>query len=142
MIPVTLTGTNAHAIALLGSVLTAKGYSPWIVWDATLEMPPQDLINASRGQLLTFQACVYAEECQILTTRKILDRTNEDYVWIVDADQLTVKDLPETFASDKLEDVILCPEGYSRFSRKALECISRDFGVGLDYSNLTVSTEK
>jgi hypothetical protein len=135
---VALTGTNAGHILLLGSVLSARHHTPWIVWDATCVPPPDVLHRESRGQLLTFQACVYAAECQLLTTRRILDRTNSDHIWIVECDDLKAKDLPMEFPLVDA-DVVLGP-GYSRFSRKALEHISRDFGMGLDYSGLVVHT--
>lgn len=137
--PVALTGTHAANILLIGSVLSARQHAPWIVWDATAAPPPEQLHRESRGQLITFQACVYAAECQLLTTRRILDRVNADHLWIVECDELKAKDLPMEFPEIQDADVILGP-GYSRFSRKALEHISRDFGMGLDYSGLVVHT--
>jgi hypothetical protein len=137
--PVALTGMNAGNILLLGGVLSGRGHAPWIVWDATETPPPDQLHRESRGKLITFQACVYAAECQLLTTRRILDFENADHIWIVECDDLKVKDLPMEFPDIKDADVILgC--GFSRFSRKALEHISRDFGMGLDYSGLVVHT--
>lgn len=137
MDPIAVAGTNAKGIALLGSILTGKGYEPWILWNATSEQLPGQLAMASRNKVVTFKACVYVAECQILATHRILDRTNRDYVWIVDSDVAVAKDLPD-FLQSRSEDVLL-GTGVSRFSRKALECIAMDFGMGLDYSGLNVA---
>jgi len=134
---IALTGSDPETLSLMRSVMRKKGYeTPWIVWDSTVENPP--LFD----KLITYKACVYAAECMILATHRILDRENMEYIWIVDTDELTVKDLDgflKHTTESRTDDVVL-GIGFSRFSRKALENISRDFGTGLDYTGLAVVT--
>ncbi len=140
--PVALTGSDSLKIAILYKILRAQGVDTWIVWDATIHSPPEDLSALAGDKLLTFRACAYAAECQILAHRRILDRANTDSVWTLDTDMVCAKDVPaflEATENTSSDDIIL-GMGFSRFSRKSVEHISRDFGSGLDYSGLTVST--
>ncbi len=137
MSPIALTGSDAKTISILKSLLAKKGVdTPWVVWDSTVHSPPE------LEKLITYKACVYAAECMILSTHRILDRENSDYIWIVDTDEFKAKDIDTfvtQFSEPRIDDVVLGP-GYSRFSRKALERISRDFGSGVDYTGLAVCT--
>ena len=137
---VTVTGSDAVTIALLFDLLAAGGTRPWIVWDATTDAVPDDLQRRAGARVLTYKARAYAAECQILVLHRVVDHANTDYVWSIDADILLVKDLKNIVLDDPRTEDVLLGDGYSRFSRKALECVSRDFGTGLDYSQLAVST--
>lgn len=134
---IALTGSVPETLSLMRSVMSKKGYeTPWIVWDSTVENPPPI------DKLITYKACAYAAECMILATNRILERENTDYVWIIDTDEFMVKDLDvflKHTTESRTDDVVL-GVGFSRFSRKALENISRDFGMGLDYTGLAVVT--
>lgn len=134
---IALTGSDPETLTLMRSVMRKKGCeTPWIVWDSTVDNPPPF------DKLITYKACVYAAECMILATHRILDRENMEYIWIIDTDEFTVKDLDvflKHTAESRMDDVVL-GIGFSRFSRKALERISRDFGTGLDYTGLAVVT--
>jgi len=137
---IAITGSDIQTVILMYDVLAARGLEPWVIWNCT-ENPvaPQKLRDAiAKEKLLTYRAVVYAAECQILTLRRIMDYTNADHVWTLDADLVMVKDVPP-FDNPSDNDVLL-GLGFSRFSRKALEHIARDFGSGLDYSDLSVST--
>lgn len=138
MNPVALIGSDPQTISVIKSLLQKKNLeNPWIVWDSTVDQPPPEF-----EKLITYKACAYAAECMILSTHRIMDRENSDYVWIVDTDEFTAKDIDEFLkhiAESRLDDVIL-GQGFSRFSRKALEHINRDFGSGLDYDGLAVCT--
>ena len=142
MHPVAITGSDPRVIELLCEVYAAReGTTPWVIWDATGEEPSTALVAAASDKLLTYKAIAYVAECQILTLRRVMDRTNTDHAWTVDADLVTAKDLPwQLFEDAAPEDDVILGLGYSRFSRKALECISRDFGNGLEYSGLSVRT--
>lgn len=135
--PVALIGSDAQTISVLKSLLQKKNVeTPWVVWDIAASTPPEF------EKLITYKACAYAAECMILSTHRILDRENSDYVWIVDTDEFTAKDIDQFLkhiTESRIDDVIL-GQGFSRFSRKALECINRDFGSGLDYAGLAVCT--
>jgi len=138
-LPIAITGSSVDAIELMYDVLSARGYRPWIVWNSTYEHPPLSMATKAHARLLTYTARAYAAECQILMLRRVVDSMNADHAWTLDADLVTAKDIPAPFDMTDDADVLL-GLGYSRFSRKALECISRDFGTGLDYSSLEVRT--
>ena len=142
MNPLAITGVAADTLALFNDLLRAKGYEPWVVWDSTIDPPPPTLEAATQGQVITFKACAYAAECMILSTRKILDRTNSDCIWIVEVDDILAKEVPcfKTLDEQNPDEDVLLGVGYSRFSRKSLERISNDFGSGLDYASLSVRT--
>ena len=140
-VPVALTGSDASTIALLFDVLSAStNESAWIIWDSTVVPCPRELLDKAKDQCLSYRAVVYAAECQILTLRRIVDRANADYAWTVDADLVTAKDVLQLPESTHQTADVLLGVGYSRFSRKALESIARDFGSGLDFSSLAVVT--
>lgn len=108
---------------------------PWIVWDNTTDPVPDAFL--ATPNIVTVRARAYQSECIILSTKRILDRCNEDALWIVDADVVDV--VPDAIIDDPdtMSDVIVGP-GYARYSRKALERISRDFGQGVDFCGLSV----
>ena len=136
-LPIAVTGSSADAIELMYDVLSARGYRPWIVWNSTYEHPPLSTAAKAQARLLTYTARAYAAECQILMLRRVVDSMNADHAWTLDADLVRAKDIPAKFDMTDEADVLL-GLGYSRFSRKALEYISRDFGTGLDYNSLEV----
>jgi hypothetical protein len=140
MHPIALTGSSADTLEVMHSVLQNKGESPWIVWDTTLT----DTIPCTGKHVVTYKACLYAAECMILSTHRILERENADHVWIFDTDVCRAKDLDEFLrqrAVDRPNDDVVLGVGFSRFSRKALEHIARDFGTGLDFeTGLVVTT--
>jgi hypothetical protein len=117
-------------------VLSALEYRPWIVWNSTYEPAPSSLASKAQKRLLTYTARAYAAECQILMLRRVLDTMNANHAWTLDADLVRAKDIPNFDMTDGTD--VLLGLGYSRFSRRALEHISRDFGNGLDYSSLVV----
>jgi hypothetical protein len=140
MNPVAITGSDPQSVGVLFEYAARAGLHPWIIWNATADPAPDALAAKGRDRLLEYRAIAYVAECHILTLRKIMDRTNADYAWTVDADMVACKDLPG-FDDDLVkDDDVLLGLGFSRFSRRALECIARDFGTGLDYSELKVST--
>jgi hypothetical protein len=139
---VAITGSSAETLKVLYEILKKKEeFRVYVLWDATFEqhtanpltgIPPEDVVN--------YTAKTYVAECQILSTRRIMDRTMDDTVWIVDADVVTAATMPHDLPHDRPEDILLLGEGVSRFSRKALDQIASDFGSGLDYTGLSVAT--
>ena len=138
-LPIAITGSSAETIELMHDFLSALGYRPWIVWNSTYDLPSSSLAAKAQKRLLTYTARAYAAECQILMLRRVVDTMNANHAWTLDADLVQAKDIPASFDMTDDADVLL-GIGYSRFSRKALEYISRDFGTGLDYNSLEVRT--
>lgn len=135
---VAITGTDPDTCCLLFDVLKrGMQHQPWIVWDATVEPAPPSI---GARATVTYRAHAYAAECQILSTLRIMDNANVDRVWIVDADVVTAATLLGGLpACDPEADVVLGGAGgVSRFSRKAVQRIARDFGTGVDYTGLGV----
>lgn len=135
---IAVSGSDPQTLLIFRSWLSkTTGKEPWVLWDASVEQPPAALVRDCAHKLITFKAYAYAAECLILSTQRIVGYENVEHVWIVDTDELTIKQCPNFAAlQTRTEDVVL-GDGYSRFSRKALQTISRDFGSGLDYSSLS-----
>lgn len=133
-----LSGSDADTLLVFRKWMVRQGKEPWVIWEAShIDTPPA--LYECAHKLITFKAHAYVAECLILSTQRCVSYENADHVWIVDTDQCTVKTCPDFAALDAShdEDVVLDSRGCSRFSRKALQTISRDFGSGLDYSSLS-----
>ena len=136
---VALAGSSPEKLKILYEILKKKEeFRVYVLWDATFTANPLTGIPAE--DVITYIAKTYIAECQILSSRRIMDRTMDDTVWIVDADVVTAATMPATLPHDRPEDVLLLGEGVSRFTRKALDQIASDFGQGLDYTSLSVGT--
>lgn len=131
--PVVVCGYDPLKVALMYDVLKRKGSDAWIAWDATLTPPPPEIEGRRH---VVYSAKAFVAECKILSTFRVMDRTETDAVWIVESDDVPIKDLPELLDPDS-HDVVLGP-GYSKFSRKAVERVSAHFGDGVDWDGLRV----
>jgi hypothetical protein len=135
--PIALAGYDSKKLSVLYHVFVAKGYAPWFLWDATYDPVPDTLPTA---RVITFSAHLFAPECQLLASRRILDRLNVDNVWIIWTDAFAVKSIPDLVDLDSRKDDIIAGRGCSRMSRKSLERIARDFGSDIDWDGIDIFT--
>lgn len=138
MNPVAITGSDEKLMGLFIDLLHSREVTPWLLWDATNAPVPYTLTETGNDRIVTFTARMYVAECKILATRRILDRTNRDHVWILETDDFVAADIPTIVAADAEDGDVLLGRGCARFSRKALEHMAKDFGFGVDYSELLV----
>lgn len=135
--PIALAGYDVRKLSILHHVFTAKGFMPWIVWDTTTDPVPAECPTA---HTITFSAYLFAPECQLLATKRILDRLNVDDIWIIWTDAFTASTIPDILRLNANTSDIIAGYGCSRMSRKALERIARDFGGEIDWDGIDIYT--
>jgi hypothetical protein len=129
---VVLAGTDVRLMRLLHAIFVTKKADTWILWNATEGPPPPAF-----PQCITFKAVLYVDECELLATKRVLDRRNADHLWVVWSDRFTA--VTADIMNDSYEEDVVLGDACARLSRKALESISLNFGSdAVDFSSLNV----